>query len=342
MKAAVYLGENMIDFKEIPTPEPGPGEVLLEVRACGVCGTDVHIYKGEVPFAKPPVVIGHEIVGEVAALGEGVTDLQEGQSVAVDPLIPCGTCISCTSGHPNMCYNLTVMGYHRTGGFAQYTVTNRHQLHPLPDDMDTRRAVLAEPVACVIHGFDRLNPWPGANILIMGAGPIGLIWTQLLANCPFSTLVQTDLVAERREKAEKLGAEQTIDASTVDWPDAVMDIFPLGPDIVVDASGDPGAVASGLQLVAKSGTFMIFGVCPEGTRVEIDPFSVYAREIKIIGSKMPPFTLSRALRILSESKINDQVVVSHVLPLEMLPDALDWFESDRHRVLKMAINPWLD
>jgi threonine dehydrogenase-like Zn-dependent dehydrogenase len=315
------------------------GEVTIRVTGCGVCGTDQHIYAGEVAFARPPVVIGHEIAGTVYEIGEGVDDLEIGQSVALDPVIPCDRCEYCAQGYFNLCEEYTVMGYHVTGGFAEYTLAPRRQVYPLSERTGVKGGVLAEPLACVINGFDRIDIQAGGKVLLLGAGPIGLLWTQMVSYTPSVEIVQVEGIEMRSMVAEKLGAHRVILSDVASAEEQLREEYPDGFEYVIDVTGDPQAVEVGIKLTKKAGTMMIFGVCPEGSEITVDPYEIYLKEMRIVGSKMPPRTLGRAVKVIESGKIDDQTIVSDLMPLEELEEALDLFAHGRDRVLKMAIVP---
>ncbi len=212
MKAAVFLGGGRMAVETRAIPRPGAGEVLLRVVACGVCGTDYHIFAGELTEGvEPPVVLGHEIAARVEAVGEGVTGLAEGQFCSVDPVLGCGTCPKCRAGLHNLCLASVVIGYKRSGGFAQYLVAPATKVIPMAESAGPAGGVLCETLACVLRGYDRLRFVAGSSALILGAGTVGLLWTQLLATTPTSGLLQSEIVPMRRAKAGALGADVVID-----------------------------------------------------------------------------------------------------------------------------------
>ncbi|MDI6783795.1 MAG: zinc-dependent alcohol dehydrogenase family protein [bacterium] len=341
MRAAVYTKKETIQFQELPKPEPKPDELVLKVLGCGVCGTDQHIYMGEVPLAQPPVVLGHEYVGEIVELGKEVKDFEIGDWICVDPLLPCGYCPSCQGGKYNHCSNIIINGYHITGGFAQYSKINQKQAYPISKKLGMKAGVLAEPLACVLHGYELLNPQAGSNILLLGAGPIALLWTQLLKHSPVCQIVQAEIIESRCKAAKRYGADLVFNTSDKKVWKEIKQQFPEGFEYVVDVTGNPDAVAEGLKLVKKYGTFMVFGVCPENAQVPISPYEMFANEIKIIGAKMPPYTMGRAVALLESGKVEYDGIVSHVLPLSELEHAFDMFVNQKEKILKMAINPWL-
>ncbi|MFB3895634.1 MAG: alcohol dehydrogenase catalytic domain-containing protein [bacterium] len=341
MRAAVYTKKEVIEIKDIPDPKPNADEIVLKVLGCGVCGTDQHIFMGEVPLARPPVVLGHEFVGEIVELGKEVTEFKIGDWICADPLSPCGHCISCQEAKYNHCSNIIINGYHITGGFAPYSKINRKQAYPIAKQLGIKAGIIAEPLACVLHGYDLLSPLAGSDVLILGAGPIALLWTQMLKYTPIRQIVQAEVIEARCKAAKKYGADIVFNTSDKKVWKEIKNQFPQGFHYVIDVTGNPDAVAEGMNLIRKYGTFMVFGVSPENGRVPFSPYEMFANEIKIIGAKMPPFTMGRAVSLLESGKIDYNGIVSHVMPMEELAHAFDMFVNEKEKILKMAIDPHL-
>ena len=341
MRAGVFRGARKINLVRRATPTPGPGEVLLRVAACGVCGTDHHIYTGELTDGVcAPVVLGHEIAARVERVGANVTGLRRGQFCAVDPVLGCGLCEMCRTGRPNLCASPTVIGYKLDGGFAQYLRAPAGKVVPMDESVGVAGAVLCETLACVIHGYDRLAAPAGASAMVLGAGTVGLLWTALLARSPVSRLIVTEPVEFRRRKALDAGAQIVLDPQAHDFQKIVRGQLPEGVDCIIDATGDPAAIQQALPLLGRGGTLMIFGVCPAGARLTVDPFELYNKEARIIASKMPPGTLARAARLIEAGVIPCDQIVTAVLPLAELPQAVRSFNAWRDRQVKVAIDPW--
>lgn len=341
MRAGVFRRVRKIELVRRAIPTPAPGEVLLRVAACGVCGTDYHIYAGELTDGvQPPVVLGHEIAARVERCGRGVTGLKRGQFCAVDPVLGCGVCEMCHSGRANLCAAPAVIGYKLDGGFAQYLLAPAGKVIPLDESVGPAGGVLCETLACVIHGYDRLGLRAGASAMVLGAGTVGLLWTALLAHSPARRLIATELVEFRRRKALSAGAQVVLDPRARSFDREVRRQLPEGVDCIVDATGDPAALQQALPLLARGGTFLIFGVCPAGSKVSLDPFELYNREARIIASKMPPGTLARSARLIEAGVIPVDQIVTAVLPLSQLPTAVKSFASWRDRQVKVAIDPW--
>lgn len=342
MRAGVFLGKGRMTVRELPVPAAGPGEVLLRVEACGVCGTDFHIFEGHLTDGVfPPVVLGHEIAARVEALGKGVTGLKEGQFAAVDPVIGCGVCPMCRTGRPNLCDRPTIIGYKLGGGFGQYLVAPASKVVPMDESVGPAGGVLCETLACVLNGYDKLALRPGASAMILGAGTVGLLWTQLLASSPLRLLIQTELLAYRRRKAGRLGANVVIDPSREDVGERVRQALPEGVDVIVDATGSPPAIQQALPLLARGGTLLIFGVCPSGSRIELDPFQLYNKEARVIASKMPPMTLDRSARLIEAGRFATRELVTSTIGLSSLAAAVEGFERNARAQVKVAVDPWL-
>ncbi len=341
MRAAIFTEPGRIVMGDKPDPRPDAGWVVVKVTGCGVCGTDVHIHRGELTEGiTPPVVLGHEVAGVVEQVGDGVDNVRVGDSVAVDPLIACGRCEDCRAGRPNLCSSPTTVGYAVDGGFAQYTCVPASHLYKLEASVPAKGGILVETLACVLHGYDRLGFRAGCSAMILGAGTVGLLWNQLLGRSPRTLLVQSEPVGFRRELAKDLGADVVVDPDREDLPARVRELAPEGIDFIVDATGNPDAVAQAIPLVKRYGTFMIFGVCPRDATIPVNPHDLYQAEAKIIASKMPPLTLGRAARLIQAGLIDYERIVTTTLELDALPDAIRMFDDARDQHVKMMIDPW--
>ncbi len=343
MLAAVFDGDRRMAMRELPVPTPGVGEVLLRVEACGVCGTDYHIFTGELTAGvTPPVVLGHEVAGRVAAVGTGVTNVAEGDFCAVDPVIGCGRCKQCRAGRWHLCADPTIIGYKLNGGFAQYVLVPAGKAVPMSESAGPAGGIICETLACVLRGYDRLGFTAGATALVLGAGTVGLLWVQMLAASPAGRLLQTEISGFRRAKAAALGADVVIDPAGEDLAAIVAREIPDGVDFLIDATGEPDAVQQAMDadLLAPGGTFMLFGVCPNGSSVRFDPHRMFLKETTILGSKMPPGTLDRAAALIAADRIDCEAIVTDTRGLSDAPAAIDGFIAARDSQVKIAIDPW--
>ncbi|MEV8022612.1 zinc-dependent alcohol dehydrogenase family protein [Streptomyces sp. NPDC086554] len=319
MKAAIIESVGKAVVGEVPDPAPGPRQVVVEVAACGLCGTDLHILQGE--FAPTlPVVPGHEFAGDVVGLGSEVTELAVGDRVAVDPSLYCYECRYCRTGHNNLCERWAAIGVTTAGGAAQYAIAPVANCVRLPEHVRTQDAALIEPLSCAVRGYDVLRAQLGAHVLIYGSGTMGLMMLELAKRTGAASVEIVDLNADRLATARQLG----VSGSAANADDLER---PQGWDIVVDATGNAGAIQDGLGRVAKAGTFLQFGVADYATRVSIDPYRIYNQEITITGSMAVLHSYERAAELFAGGVLDPDVFISDRLPLTAYPEALDRFAS---------------
>jgi 2-desacetyl-2-hydroxyethyl bacteriochlorophyllide A dehydrogenase len=319
MKAAVIESVGKAVVTEVPDPTPGPRDVVVEVAACGLCGTDLHILQGE--FAPTlPVVPGHEFAGVVVGLGRDVREVSVGDRVAVDPSLYCYECRYCRSGHNNLCERWAAIGVTTAGGAARYAVAPVANCVRLPDHVRTEDAALIEPLSCAVRGYDVLNSRLGSHVLIYGSGTMGLMMLELAKRTGAASVDVVDLNADRLATARKLGVSGS--GGHADELDR-----PQGWDVVIDATGNAGAIQDGLERVAKAGTFLQFGVADYATRVSIDPYRIYNQEITITGSMAVLHSYERAAELFAGGVLDPDVFISDRLPLDAYPQALDQFAS---------------
>jgi len=322
-------------------PEIGDDEVLIKVSACGVCGTDQHIHEGEF-ISKFPLITGHEFVGTLAKVGSKVKDdtLKVGQRVVADVGVTCGKCFHCKRGVTLFCESFGAHGVTLDGGFADYVKINSDKafaIHNLSD----MEATLCEPAACAIHGLDKLQPKVGAEVLMIGAGPTGLILSQLLK---LNGAAKVTLAAN---KGIKMDIARKIDAADVyidlDRKDAdaqwqkIKDDHPYGFDIVVEATGVESIVNKSIDYVRRGGTLLVYGVYAEAARVSWSPTKIFLNEIRIIGSFSQTHCFPRAVAYLDSGKIRVKEMVTDTYPLQEYQQALDKMAS--RGALKIALTP---
>ncbi|WP_371659106.1 zinc-dependent alcohol dehydrogenase family protein [Streptomyces sp. NBC_00280] len=319
MKAAVIESVGKAVVLEVPDPTPGPREVVVEVAACGLCGTDLHILQGE--FAPTlPIVPGHEFAGTVVGVGTSVTELTVGDRVAVDPSLYCHECRHCRTGHNNLCERWAAIGVTTAGGAAQYAVAPVANCVRLPEHIRTQDAALVEPLSCAVRGYDVLRSRLGAHVLIYGSGTMGLMMLELAKRTGAASVDMVDINARRLSTAQLLGVSGS--ATNADELER-----PQGWDVVVDATGNAAAIQDGLDRVAKAGTFLQFGVADYATRVTIDPYRIYNQEITITGSMAVLHSFERAAELFAAGVLDPEVFISDRLPLDQYPQALDQFAS---------------
>jgi D-arabinitol dehydrogenase (NADP+) len=336
VRAAFYQARRELDVRDTPDPEPGPDEVLVRVAACGICGTDQHIYEGDF-FPSYPLIGGHELAGEVVALGPQSVEpvVQPGDRVAVDPSLFCGTCFFCQRAQGNHCLHWNAIGVTRDGGFAEYVVAPTANVYPI-GDMAYEVAAFIEPISCVVYGLQRLRIPPGANALIYGAGPIGLLMLQLVAHGGASTVAVVDLKEDKLRLATSLGAHEVVRGG--DGADeALRELSPLGFDVVVDCTGVPAVVEHMFTHVRRNGKLLFFGVNPPEARISLSPYDVYQRDLEILGSFALRYTFHDALALLQAGAVDVLPLLSERFPIERFPEALALAASGE--ALKVLIQP---
>lgn len=323
MRAVVYDRPGSFDIRDLPVPEPGPGEVLLRVVVAGVCGTDLHLHEGEFGPSYP-LTPGHEIVGEVTAVGAGVSSLDVGERVTIDNTSSCGRCDECRRARPAYCLRLIAQGVNAPGGFAEFVVADAARCYNV-DDLAPEVAVLAEPTACVVHGLDVLALSPGANVLLFGAGPTGLLLTQLLRSTGAVQLTVAAPSAHKLDLARAGGADRTVLMDRSQSAVAIADLrehSPDGYDVVIDATGAVAVLEQTLALTRTGGTVFVYGMTAESARWAVPPYEIFRRELTIKGSFAQQFSFDRALASLRSDRMDTAGLVTHRFDLAHYADAL--------------------
>lgn len=328
MKGSYFLGgENTPKFqmREMTFAPLGPGQVLVKVHGCGVCGTDVHIYHGEEGSAQvtPPVVLGHEFSGIVEAVGPGVTVCRPGDPVAVDPNVYCGKCRPCRMGKKQNCRSLYAFGVNADGGFADHCVVPQEQCYPVGPEVDLDAAAMMEPLACAIHGMDNLGMVPGENVLVIGGGAIGQIMVQLAKLSGAARVLLSEPVKARRELGLELGADEAVDPLTEDLPGKIREVFGTeGADVVIECAGTARSVAQAIASAGAGGKILIFSVPGAGAAVSLPLTDVFKKELKITGSIINPDTNQRAVDLIRSGRIQVKKLITHVFDTEHLEEAI--------------------
>ena len=319
MKALFLEDVGKLALRDIERPVPKADELLIRIEACGICGTDRHLFLGEFP-SKPPVTPGHEFVGVIEAVGRDVTDFEPGMRVTGDPNIACGHCAECQRGRVNLCANLQAIGIHRNGGFADYAVLPHKQAHLLPSSLNPLHGAFCEPLACCLHGVDLAKLKAGSSAIVIGGGVIGLLVVQLARLAGATNVVLITRNAEKRQLAEKLGATATLDPSSggdvVEQVTGSSGLLPGGADVVFECAGLRQTVEEAPFLARRGGMAIILGVLPQGEKAEIEPFDLLFREVALVTSFLNPFTHRRAAELIASGMIVVEPLISRTIGLE--------------------------
>lgn len=324
MLAAVYKGEGVLQMEQIPIPRvTRPDDVLIKVEAASICGSDLHVTS--VPpgqYAKPGVVLGHEFVGTVERVGEGVTQFAPGDRVVPDPILNCGSCPDCRLGNTNWCVQEDIVGQLRDGGFAQYCLVPAHKLYAFPKDIPARIAAQTEPLACVMNGILKLNPMPSHRVVIFGAGAIGLVFARVMRLYGVPDILICEMLESRRQDALRCGADLVLDPSRENLPELIARRWGTLADIVVDAVGVGAVTEQALPLLKSGGRLLNFGQ-DSRARSTIAPAEIVRKELTLIGSYSTHHTFPVAIQLQQNPHLKLDLLVSHELPLEKAADGLE-------------------
>lgn len=320
MRAAVFRGIGQIEVTDVPTPEPGPGEVLIRVAYCGICGSDLEAFL--TGMYEPGLVIGHEFAGTIAAVGPDVPLWRVGDPVVVGDLIPCWQCRSCRSGFPDACESVYMVGVTHDGGMAEYVKVPAVDLYRLPEGVSLRQGALVEPLSVALHGIRRSRLRAGDRVMVMGAGTIGLLTLQCARLAGARTLIVTEVDPVRAALAARLGATAVLDPVRENLSVALADLTDgLGPDIIFVCTGAPEPFAEAISLVRKGGQVFLMGLPIQP--VETDFFSVVMGEICIDGSFAGRAETAAAIDFIAQGRVDVESLISHEIPLD--EGVAEWF-----------------
>lgn len=329
MKAAVYHGPGDLRVEEVPVRKLKDNEVKIQVKYCGICGTDIHIFHGDGGCCDvtPPLVPGHEFSGVVAEVGAGVKTVKVGDRVTGDPNDMCGECYFCKNGMQHFCKNNIGIGTTVDGGFAEYVIMREKQAYKVSDELSFIEAAMAEPISCCLHGIDLCNIKAGDTVLVMGGGPIGMIMMQLAKNAGASKVIMSEPVEEKREQALKLGATKTIDPLHEDVEDVLAE-YCENVNVVIECVGNVHTQADAVRFAGKGATIMYFGLAAPEESFPIRPDDIFKKELHITSSYINPYSFERAIQILESGTVELESLITNVVPLD---DIADVFTKPEYR-----------
>jgi len=342
MLAAVLYGPFDLRLEEVKIPKVGKDEVLIRVKAVGVCKSDIHYYEtgrcGSFVI-KEPLILGHECSGEVVEVGENVNNVKVGDRVAIEPGFPCRTCNYCKEGRYNLCQKIRFYGTPPINGcFAEYVVADADFVYKLPDSISFEEGALLEPLSVGIHAVRRGRIKPGDKVAVLGAGPIGLVTLQVAKAFGASLLISTDKVDYLLEAAEGLGADVTINVNKEDVVRRVLEVTGEGVDTVVEASGSPEALGQAMEIVKRGGTIVQVGIFPE-PEFPVKMVYLVDKEIDLRGSFRYVNTYPLAMELVKEGKVKLKPLVTHVLPLTEIKRGFEIARKKLNKVIKVVIRP---
>lgn len=328
MKASIFHEPGHISLEDVSTPEPGPGEILMRVRATAICASDIRVYRGE-KRASPGVIQGHETAGEVALVGEGIDGFVVGDRITLYPIIACGRCIYCLEGQRNRCETRTTIGYEENGGLAEYllipaSLVRLGHVMKLPPGLSFDIASLTEPMACCLNSLETCRAKAGGSVVVLGAGPMGAMHVILARALGCAQIIVSEPLAPRRTIARELGADLCVDPRAQDLRQAVLEATDgLGADVVIVSIGIPSLIEESLGLVRKQGWVNLFAGCPPGSQVRLDPNRIHGDELRITGTQnATPDQFRRTLALLPLLHGVDKLI-THRFPLAQTLRAFD-------------------
>jgi D-arabinitol dehydrogenase (NADP+) len=337
MRAVRYEVPGDFAVTDVPMPPVGPLDVRIRIHQTGVCGTDVHLHHGTY-IGVYPLTPGHETVGEIDVVGKEVTRFSPGQWVTVNPNIYCGHCDYCLAGQLGRCANTEGMGVHRPGFFAEYVSADHRQVFSV-DGLEPDTAVFAEPTACAMHGLETLGQRPGGSALVIGAGPTGLLLSQLIGFGGATSITVADIVPFKLDTATRLGVDSTVPLTrdAAENIDLLRKASPNGDgyDVVVEATGVTAVGDICVPLTRNGGTVLVYGVTRPDERLSVSPFELFRREITIKGSYAEMTSFAAAIAALRTGRVHTDGIITHRFPLDEYGMALQTMTSDpaAHKVV---------
>jgi len=331
MKCALFYGKDDLRVEDRPIPKIKDNEVLIKVGFCGICGSDTHIIKGEIPWVSP-LILGHEYSGEIVDLGKKVKELNPGDRVTVAPGIVCRKCFFCRRGLEYLCANRRLID----GGFAEFVSVPSELVYPLPPNVSYEVGSLVEPLACCLHAVDLASIVPGSKVLITGGGSIGLMLLKCVRHTGSSLTILSEPHKLRRSLAKKFGADVVVNPTTENLSQIVEHTTEsVGVDVCIEATGLPQPIKDCIESVRRGGTIVFMGVASQSTEISIKPYQIYEKEMILKGSFMRAYAFPRAVDLLS--RLNLKPLITHYYPLRDIHQALEFHQSKKG--VKILINP---
>jgi 2-desacetyl-2-hydroxyethyl bacteriochlorophyllide A dehydrogenase len=328
MKAAVLHGPYNLVVEEVEKPKAKAGEVLVKVRATGICGTDVETYHGKYPV-KYPIIMGHEAAGEVAEVGENVKKVKVGDRVVIDPIFHCGKCYLCLMGKKNLCVNGGLLGRDAgSGAYAEYTVIPEHMVFKIPEKISYEEATAIQLLTTVYHSQKRVRIMPGDSVAILGIGAAGLLHTRLAKLSGANPIIAVSRSDWKLELAKNYGADITVNSKEEEPVKSILNhTNGRGADVIIEAAGAAETLKQAIEAVRPGGTILSFGVLTERVS-EINFFPMYFKEISIVGSRASTGEeFEPSIKLVAIGAIDVKPLLTHILPLEKIVEGFKLLES---------------
>jgi threonine dehydrogenase-like Zn-dependent dehydrogenase len=328
MYVPIYKGDGLLEYEERPVPRPDhPGDVLVKIEACGICGTDLNVLATPPAHrATPNIIIGHEGIGIVEGVGPGVNDIRPGDRVVIAPRLTCGECHYCRRGLDNQCDNYRTIGTTTDGAFAPYLCAPQRALYKISANVPRDDAVFFEPLSCVVGSVARVPIQAGDNVMVIGAGPMGLLFAQMFRTLGAGKIIVADIIPYRLSFAKEVGVDEALDPSQVDLPEAIREITALGADVVVDAVGNQIDIA--IKLARRGGHVILFGLRPHDNPT-VNQYTITRYDLTLHGTFVGLNPFEQTIQLLESRRLQPSRLVTHRVPLSQLLQGVDLMRSGR-------------
>jgi 2-desacetyl-2-hydroxyethyl bacteriochlorophyllide A dehydrogenase len=339
MKAAIWHGGKDVKIEEVPEPEVKTGEVLVRVKAAGICGSDVHAFEGKSKRRVPPLILGHEFSGVVADVGTGALDFRNGDRVVVEPAISCGKCEPCSNGRANICLEIRLLGLHVPGAFAEYVAVPASKCCKLPDSVSFDEAALVEPLSVATHAVNMTPTKVGDNLLVIGSGVVGLMILQVARLGTSGSIFVSDLIDYKLDLAKRLGANVIIHSGRENVSKRVRELTNgKGVDAVMEAVGVQDTLQQALTVVKKGGEVTITGLLEQMMHVDI--MKLVTNEITMRGGYLySSAEFKTSLDLIATGTLQLKPLITHSFPLRNIADAVDLLTEGKEQHVKILLKP---
>ena len=338
MLQQVMTAPGVITFREIEKPVPQAGEVLVKIMEIGVCGSDIHVWHGEHPFTSYPVTQGHEVSGEIAALGDGVEGFKVGQKVTIQPQVVCGKCHPCRHGKYNLCEELKVMGFQTTGVASEYFAVDAKKVTLLPDTMTFDEGAMIEPLAVAVHAVRKFGDMHGMKVTVLGAGPIGILVAQAAKGMGAESVLITDISDVRLQKAAECGIDYCVNTKTEDFGDALVKAFgPDKADVIYDCAGNNTTMGQAVQYARKGSTIILVAVFAGMATVDLAVLNDHELDLNTTMMYRSEDYVE-AIELVRDGKVQLKPLVSKHFAFRDYAEAYRYIDENRETTMKVIIN----
>ena len=337
MLQQVMTAPGAIEFREIPLPEAGEGQVLVKIMRIGVCGSDIHVYHGKHPFTKYPVTQGHEVSGEVVKLGPGVSCLKEGQKVTIEPQVVCGKCYPCRHGKYNLCEELKVMGFQTTGTASEYFAVDASKATPIPETMSFDEGAMIEPLAVAVHAVKQMGNIKGLKVAVLGAGPIGNLVAQAAKGMGALSVLITDVSDLRLSKASECGIDFCVNTRARDFGEAMVEAFgPDKADVICDCAGNNVTIGQAVRCARKGSTIVLVAVFEGMATVDLAVLNDHELDLKTTMMYRHEDYVD-AIALAEDGSVRLAPLITEHFAFARYPDAYRFIDENRENTLKVII-----